>query len=84
MDGYPRRDTIVEFDYFISLARSVGCILFSLLSISSDITRSFNAIAQRETRNRTTNSNREASIVARDSEESATLSGLFHRYLLLI
>ena len=32
MDGYPQRDTIFEFDYFISLARSVGCFLFSLLS----------------------------------------------------
>ena len=33
MDGYPRRNTIFEFDDFISLARSVGCFLFSLLSV---------------------------------------------------
>ena len=31
MDGYPQRYTIFEFDYFISLVRSVGCFLFSLL-----------------------------------------------------
>ena len=24
MDGYPKRDTIFEFDYFISLVKSVG------------------------------------------------------------
>ena len=33
MDSYPQRDTIFEFDYFISSMRSVGCFLFSLLSI---------------------------------------------------
>ena len=33
MDDYPQKDTIFEFDYFIVLARSVGCSLFSLLSI---------------------------------------------------
>ena len=33
MDGYPKRDTIFGFDYFISLMRSVGCFLFSLLSM---------------------------------------------------
>ena len=27
MVGYPQRDTIFEFDYFISLVRSVGCFL---------------------------------------------------------
>ena len=33
MDSYPQRDTIFEFDYFISLMRSMGCFLFSLLTI---------------------------------------------------
>ena len=33
MDGYSPRDTIFEFDYFIFLAKSVGCFLFSLLSM---------------------------------------------------
>ena len=31
MDGYPQRDTIFEFIYFISSVRSVGWFLFSLL-----------------------------------------------------
>ena len=31
VDGYPQQDTIFEFVYFISLVRSVGCFLFSLL-----------------------------------------------------
>ena len=31
---HPQRDTIFEFDYFISLVRWVGCFLFSLLSTS--------------------------------------------------
>ena len=31
MDGYSQPDTIFEFDYFISLVRSVGCFLFSFL-----------------------------------------------------
>ena len=35
MDGYPQRDTIFEFDYFISLVRSVRCFLFSLLSMEN-------------------------------------------------
>ena len=33
MDGYPQRDTIFEFDYFISLVKSVRCFLFNLLSM---------------------------------------------------
>ena len=33
MDGYPQRDTIFKFVYFISLVRSVECFLFSLLSM---------------------------------------------------
>ena len=33
MDGYPQWDTIFEFDYLISLVRSVRCFLFSLLSM---------------------------------------------------
>ena len=33
MDGYPQRDTIFEFVYFISLMKSVGCFLFSPLFI---------------------------------------------------
>ena len=33
VDGYPQRDTIFEFDYFISLVRSVECSLFGLLSM---------------------------------------------------
>ena len=37
MDGYPQQDTIFEFDYFISLVRSVGCFLFSLLAILGNI-----------------------------------------------
>ena len=35
MDGYPQRDTIFEFDYFISLVRSVECFLFSLTDITT-------------------------------------------------
>ena len=31
MGGYHQRDTIFQFDYFISLARSMGCFLFGLL-----------------------------------------------------
>ena len=31
MDGYSQPDTIFEFDYFISLVRSVSCFLFSFL-----------------------------------------------------
>ena len=31
VDGYPQWDTIIEFDYFISLLRSVGCFLLGLL-----------------------------------------------------
>ena len=31
--GYPQWDTIFEFDYFISLVKSVGCFHFSLLSM---------------------------------------------------
>ena len=33
MNDYSQRDTIFEFDYFIPLVRSVGCFLFSLLSM---------------------------------------------------
>ena len=33
MDGYPQRYTIFEFDYFISLVRSLECFLFSFLSM---------------------------------------------------
>ena len=33
MDDYPQRDTIFEFDYFISLVRSVECFLISLFSM---------------------------------------------------
>ena len=33
MDGYPQRDTIFEFDCFISLVKLMGCFLFGLLSI---------------------------------------------------
>ena len=33
MDGHPQRDTIFEFDYFVSLVRSLGCFLFCLLSM---------------------------------------------------
>ena len=31
MDGYPQRDTIFEFDYFISSVRSIECFLFGFL-----------------------------------------------------
>ena len=34
MDGYPQRDTIFEFNYFISLVRLVGCFLFSSFSMT--------------------------------------------------
>ena len=33
MDGYPQRNTIFEFDCFISLVRSVGCFPFSIFSM---------------------------------------------------
>ena len=33
MDGYPQRDTIFQFDYFIYSMRSVRCFLFRLLSM---------------------------------------------------
>ena len=33
MGGYPQRNIIFEFDYFISLVRSMGCSLFSLPSM---------------------------------------------------